>query len=440
MHTIELVVVAAMVSLNAVFAAYEIALTSVSDARLQSLVHQGRRGAATALAMKTEMERSLAVVQLGITLVGVIAGTASGAGAEEGIAPLLANLGVPPAMCDFLALVVVVIPLTALTIVAGELVPKLFALKNKEWICLTLSPAMHFFSMCVWPAVWMLETSASGLVGLLERVWKPATPHNFKAEAAELQELRAIAALARTARLIGSREESIIIGAARLSSRAVSEIVLPAEHVSMLNLHDSIGDCLISAHLDMHTRFPITEQAGDPQRIVGYVTFKDIVSFMKLNPQEPSLKSIVRELLTVRGEMPISAVLEQLMREHTHIALVRDGDGSVMGIVTLEDIIEELIGDIQDEYDLLPVHAVRSGSGWVVGGGISLQHLKEQTGLELTATTRSADIHNLSGWVIEHLQRSPTGGEVVTDAGVRVLVRKVRRQRVLEAQVSRVEP
>lgn len=426
-----------MVSLNAVFAAYEIALTSVSDARLQTLAHQGRRGAATALAMKKEMERSLAVVQLGITLVGVIAGTASGAGADEGIAPLLASLGVPPAMCDFLALVAVVIPLTALTIVGGELVPKLFALKNKEWICMTLSPTMHFFSLCAWPAVWLLESSASGLVTLLEKVWKPAALHDFKAEAAELQELRAIAALARTARLIGSREENIIIGAARLSSRAVSEIVLPAEYVSMFCLHDSIGDCLISAHLDMHTRFPITEQAGDPQLIVGYVTFKDIVSFMKLNPQEPSLKSIVREILTVTGEMPITAVLELLMREHTHIALVRDRDGRVIGIVTLEDIIEELIGDIQDEYDLLPVHAVKSGTGWVVGGGISLLHLKEQTGLDLTATETSADIHNLSGWVIAHLHRAPTGGEVVIDGGVRVLVRKVRRQRVLEAQVSR---
>lgn len=426
-----------MVALNAVFAAYEIALTSVSDTRLQTLVQQGRRGAATALAMKKEMERSLAVVQLGITLVGVIAGTASGAGADEGIAPILANLGVPPAMCDFLALVVVVIPLTALTIVGGELVPKLFALKNKEWICVTLSPTMHFFAVSVWPAVWMLESSASGLIALLEKVWKPAVPTHFKAEATELQELRAIAALARTARLIGSREEGIIIGAARLSSRPVREIVLPAEHISMLNLHDSIGDCLIAAHLDMHTRFPVTDSPGDPQRIVGYLTFKDVVSFMKLNPQEPSITSIVRDLLTVPGELPISAVLEQLMREHTHIALVRDHAGRVLGIVTLEDIIEELIGDIQDEYDLLPVHAVKSGPGWVVGGGISLLRLKEQTGLDLAPTVMAGDIHNLSGWVIAHLKRIPTGGEVVIDGGVRVLVRKVRRQRVLEAQISR---
>lgn len=425
-----------MVSLNAVFAAYEIALTSVSDARLQSLAHEGRRGAATALAMKKDMERSLAVVQLGITLVGVIAAAASGAGAEEGIAPWLVAWGVPPNYGDFLALVVVVIPLTALTIVVGELVPKLFALKNKEWICLTLSPVMHFFAISVWPAVWLLESSASGLITLLEKMWKPAARHDFKAEASELQELRAIASLARTARLIGDREERIIIGAARLSSRFVREIALPAEDISMLNLRDEIGECLIKAHLDMHTRFPVTEEAGNPQQIVGYVTFKDIVSFMKLNPQEPSMQSIVRNLLSVSGDRPISAVLEQLMREHTHIALVRDGSGRVLGMVTLEDILEELIGDIQDEYDLLPLHAVKSGSGWVVGGGINLQRLKEQTGLDLVNPAGSTEIHNLNGWVIERLKHTPTGGEVVIENGVRVLVRKVRRQRVLEAQLS----
>lgn len=429
-----------MVALNAVFAAYEIALASVNDSRLQSLTGEGRRGAATAHAMKGDMERSLAVVQLGITLVGMIAGATSGAGAGENLAPLLEGAGMSAGVSEFVALVVVIIPLTALTIVVGELVPKLFALKNKEWICLRLSPVMHWFAVTAWPAVWLLENSASGIVRLSEKLWKPRLHSDFKTESAELQELRAIASLARASRLIGAREERIILGAARLSSRPVREILLPAEHISMLNVNDSITDCLIAAHLDMHTRFPVTERAGDPQAIIGYVTFKDIVAFMKLNPHDQSLRGIVRGVLSLSDDLAISSVLERLMREHTHIALLRDSASRVQGMITLEDIIEELIGDIQDEYDLLPVHAVRSGGGWVAGGGISLPRLFELTGIDVSNTLPASEspVHNLSGWIIGHLGRIPTGGEVVTKDGIRALVRKVRRQRVLEAQLHQL--
>ncbi len=428
----ELLVVLLMVFVNAIFAAYEIALASVSVSRLQGLARDGRAGAASALHMKEEIEKSLAVVQLGITLVGLIAGATGGSSAGEYIEPILMGWGISKGTAGLLAIIVIVVPLTAVTIVIGELVPKLFALRNKEYVVLRLSPPMKWFATSVWPAVWMLETSASGLMDLSEKLWTPKPHADARTEALELQELRAIASLARTSRLIGAREENIILGAARLSTRLVEEVLLPAEHISMLNLEDSIGDCLVRAHLDMHTRFPVTEVPGDPQKIMGYVTFKDIIAFMKLNPNDPSLRGIVRSIPRMRDNQPISQVLEQLMKMHTHIALICDAADNVQGMITLEDIIEELIGDIQDEYDLLPGHIVKSGAGWVAGGGVSLPKLKEMTGIDLETCLPEGEIHNLSGWVIGHLGEPPTGGEVVDQAGIRALVRKVRRQRVLE--------
>ncbi|WP_437204296.1 hemolysin family protein [Planctomicrobium sp. SH664] len=430
----EILVVILMVAINAIFASYEIALASVSITRLKSLEQAQRWGAKAASAMKTDLEGSLAVVQLGITLVGVIAAATSGAGAEERVAPLFENLGLSHGLADALALACVAVPLTAFTIVVGELVPKLFAIRNKELVCLTLSPVMQGFARLIWPAVWLLETSAGLVMKLAERLQR-AQGYDMRSEATELQELRAVASLARTARLIGPREERIILGAVRLSSRPVREIMLPAEHISMLNVSDSMADCLIKAHLDMHTRFPVTERPGDPQAIMGYATFKDIVALVRLSPQTSSLRGIIRKLVRLPEDLAISTVLERLMHEYSHIALLENAHGKIVGLITLEDILEELIGDIQDEWDLLPAYAVQSGDGWVMGGGVSLLRVQELTETELAPADAKPTPRNLSSWIIEQLGHPPSGGEILTTGSLRILVRKVRRQRVLEASL-----
>jgi putative hemolysin len=432
MEHIEFVIVLFMVFVNAVFAAYEIALASVSVARLQALASEHRAGAVAALAMKDGIEKSLAVVQLGITLVGLIAGATGGASATDDIAPYLQQYGLEHNAANFLAICLVVMPLTALTIVVGELMPKLFALRNKEWVCLRLSPFMKFFAVSAWPVVWLLEFSASGLMQLTEKVWRPGPHADAKTEAAELQELRAIASMARTSRLIGAREENIILGAARLASRPLSEIILPAEYIRMLTLTDSLADGLIAAHLDLHTRFPVSERKDDPQSIIGYVTFKDIVTALKVSPREPSIRGIMRQIPSLEADVPISAALEFLLKERTHIALVRDRANLVLGMITLEDIVEELVGDIQDEHDLLPIHVIRSGSGWIIGGGATLSRIKELAHIDLGTAEGP---QNLSAWVIQRLGSAPRGSEILQHEHVRVVVRKVRRQRVLEAGV-----
>src|SRR5437868_11899151 len=161
----------AMIMLTAVFAAYELALASVRMGRLKLLVKQKRSGARTALQMKEKMEQSLAVAQLGMTLTAVIAAATGGASVEERLSPLIQqkfpSLG---PFADIIALICFVIPLAALTTVIGELVPKVLAIKNPEWICVTLSPAMRAFSFVIYPAVLLFEWLTTTLVGLIERL------------------------------------------------------------------------------------------------------------------------------------------------------------------------------------------------------------------------------------------------------------------------------
>jgi putative hemolysin len=438
MWGVEIAVMLVMVAMNSVFAGYEIALASVSLTRLHVLVEENCHGAKAALYMKENMEASLAAVQLGITLFGAIAAATGGAGAKESIAPYLqGHLRVTPITADVLAISLVVLPLTVITIMFGELVPKVFALRNKEWLSLKLSPFMRWFVFSVWPAVWLFETSVTTIMNWGERRWRPKVNGGADAGGLELKELLAMASVARALRLIGSRQEGIILGAATLSSRPVRDIMLPAEHINMLHINATLAESLITAHLEMHTRFPVTESAGDPQAIIGYVSFKDIVAQMRLAPQQPSLRSILRPLPRLSENTPIARCLEALMRQHTHIALVCDHGGKILGMITLEDILEELVGDIQDEFDRLPSHALESGAGWIVGGGITLDRFQQLTGVDLTANSPENGALKLTDWVAAQLDHPPQGGDTIERNGLRLVVRKVRRKKVLEAQATR---
>lgn len=423
----ELVIIAAMIAFNSVFAAYEIALASVGLGRLHALVAEKRAGAAAALRMKESMEASLAVVQLGITLVGAVAAATGGAGAEAAFEPVLLEWGLSATMAQLLSIALVVVPLTIVTILFGELVPKVFALRNKEWLCLKLSPPMEWFSYSVWPAVWFFETSVTWIMSWTGR---PGGDNGASDESA-IQELRGAASLARISKLIGRREEGIIVSASQLASTPLKRIMLPAEHMGILLADQPISEALDATFPSMHTRYPLTEEAGNPQRIVGYANMKDIAVARRQQPPPQALRELMRPIRTFEAEMSVARCLEQLMRERQHIALVRER-GRIVGLVTLEDIIEEIIGEIHDEHDRLPSHLRRWGNGWLAGGFVSLTQLRREAGIELPALNEKP-VLTLNDWIQEYLGRPPTAGDTVDIDTCLVIVRRARQVLVHEA-------
>lgn len=445
MWGLQVGVMVTMIALNGVLAAFEIALASSTLAKLQSLAESGRRGAKASLRMKQKMEGSLAVVQLGITLVGFLAGATAGVGAEEQLAPYFQkSLGVSEGLADLISVVLVVIPLTAFMIVFGELIPKVFALRNPELVMLSVSPVMNLVSYVLWPLVWCLEMPVQQLMKLLESVTKQrSSPETDLPVSSELQELRASVAIARTSRLIGSQQEKIILGAAELSQRPVKEIMLPAEFISMIDLSCSTGDALVTAHLDMHTRFPVTERSGDPQGIVGYVIFKDIVAHLRFSPHDSSIRNIVRKINRYSEDLPIAQVLERLIHQREHIALVCASDGKIVGMVTMEDMLEEMVGEIEDEYDRLPNQLVATGRGWIMGGGLTLSSLERQTGIkmpEVAPTEEIEEIRTVNDWITVQIDGPIHGSEVIDTPEFKMLVRKTRRHNVMEAYLSPKSP
>ena len=178
--------------------------------------------------------------------------------------------------------------------------------------------------------------------------------------------------LARTKRLMGAQEERIVLSAAKLSRRKIQDIILPASEISMMPSGLSLSEALLRAHLDLHTRFPISAEENNPQTIDGYITFKDLVTALKMHAATPTVRGIARPIKRIDSTSTSSQVLEQMMREKLHIALVESNDHRILGLITMEDIIEELVGDIEDEADSLPSHMHPTSGGWLMGGGVPM--------------------------------------------------------------------
>jgi putative hemolysin len=380
------------------------------------------------------MEASLATIQLGITLVGVVAAATGGAGVEKTFVPYLQDkLGISETLSGILAIVLLIIPLTFVIIVFGELVPKMLALNNKEWIVLRLSPIMKVLSRAIYPVVSVIEITVKKVVGLLTR-WGGIEPSIGRQW---LHELKAAVSLARTSKLMGEREEKIVLSAAHLSTHLVCDIMMPAQDISMIYVGSNLPDALMRAHLDMHTRFPVCMKENDPQSIEGYVNFKDIVAALRVNPSDPTIRGISRPIKKVSEDTPLSLLLEIMIRERNHIVVVTSGEGTILGMVTLEDIIEELVGEIEDEFDRLPTHIHPYGSScWIVGGGVSMSLVASTAGLDWSRKFSNGRVPTVAEWCVQKAGYLLKGGEVIESDNLRVVPRKFRRKKVLEAMVT----
>jgi putative hemolysin len=247
-----------------------------------------------------------------------------------------------------------------------------------------------------------------------------------------LDEIAALAGLARLSEEIGGHQERIINGAFRLSHATARQVMIPAEQASYLSAASRIDEALVAAHLDAHTRYPVCED-GDRNRVIGYVNFKEMVYFMQTNPREPNLRGIVRPLHFVPPDERAAELLRVFVEEHVHMAIVRDEGDRTLGLVTLEDLVEELVGDIEDEFDRLPrmFHAL-SGGTWMVGGGIPAGTLAQSLGMPLPEAQGT-----VSAWLCRRLGRAPAVGEVHRVEGLTFTIRRVRRGKIFEAAVTK---
>ena len=248
---------------------------------------------------------------------------------------------------------------------------------------------------------------------------------------ANIDEITALAGLARISNQISSHQEHIIKTASRLSSTKVQQVMIPVEQMVMFSSKMSLMDAVVAAHIDAHTRFPICED-GNPHRVLGYVNFKEMIYCLRTNPKDPTLTGIMHPMHFVGPATPVADLLKFFVDEHEHMAIVRGDDGKTIGLVTMEDILEVLLGEMEDEFDRVPhyIHPLSSGM-WVVGGGSPISELATRLGK--TFPDAKGDV---SAWLSQRLGRTPKAGDTVRVDGCEFLVRRTRRGKVFEAAVN----
>jgi putative hemolysin len=421
---LEIAVIAVLILLNAFFAGAEMAVVSARTSRLRALADDGNARAAAALRLKEDPDRFLATVQVGVTFVGTMASAVGGVAAIERLEPVFASFPVSwvRPFAEPIAVAIVVFAIAYLSLVVGELVPKSLAVRHAETLAIWIAPLVERFSRIAMPLVAVLTASSRAFLRLLGQ--KGADPVHFHS----LEDLRAIA---EEAARQGSVNGEIVTGAVEFHERDVREIMTPRPRVEALRSAATLDETVQSVRRTGHTRYPVYQDTID--EVIGFVHARDVYE-AALDGREVALAALVRPALVVPASKSATALLEQMRAEGAHMALVVDEHGSFEGIVTLEDLIEVIVGEIEDEHRV-EIPTVRAlGDGRLeVDGSVRVHELNTDHELGLP---ESGDYVTVAGLVLDRLGRIPEVGQTLTVDRHRLSVLAVDGRRVARLRIE----
>lgn len=404
---IELLIAACLILVNGVFALSELSVVSSRKSRLKLMAAQGRAGAEAALKLAQNPGRFLSTVQIGITLIGILAGAFSGAALGDRVGDFLALQGLPPRTASVAGYAVVIGGITFLAIVVGELVPKNLALKNAEGFACLVAPAMTFLSRAAAPLVLLLDATTRGILFLAGMRGEPQS-------AITDEEIRAVIAEAEAAGVIAPQEQAMISGVMRLADRTARGLMTPRTEVDMLDARLE-GPALAKALLATpHSRIPVHE--GDPDAITGMALVRDLMGPLMAG-RKLDLRAHVRPAPVVPDTMDALAVLNLLREAEVPVALVHDEFGHFEGLITPADILDAIAGAFRaDEEGEEPEAVQRADGSWLISGWMPADEMAALLGIELPGK-RGYD--TAAGFLLDAFRRIPATGEAVEALGWR---------------------
>jgi CBS domain containing-hemolysin-like protein len=426
----KLLGICAIVVLNGFFVATEFALVKVRGSQLDPLVEEGDARAIRAKYVVNHLDSYLSATQFGVTLASLALGFVGEDYISRLLQPIFLHLHIEsPRLSTGLAVGFGFVIITFFQILFGELAPKYIAIRDPLGLVLKLVRPLDFFFALFRPAIWVLNVASNVVL----RRWLRITPASGQELAHSEEELRVILAQNAVQDGVTQLGKEILINALDMRDRVVRDITTPRGKVVFLNTEDTFEENIQRALKSRHTRFPLCE--GHLDHTIGVVHIKDVVRLLRTSEQD--LHTIKRDLFPVPEMMSLEKLLAFFLTKHAHLALVVDEFGGTTGIVTLENVIEELVGDIQDEFDTenpeTPEFRRVNANEFTVEGSLGLYELNDLAGIEL----ESADVSTVGGYVTHLLGHLPKPGEQVRIEDYEVTITQTDGRRVGQVHFKR---
>ncbi|MEI9901315.1 MAG: hemolysin family protein [Hyphomicrobium sp.] len=424
----EILIVVVLVAINGVFALSELAIVSARRSKLKALAKSGRSGARSALALADDPGRFLSTVQIGITLVGVFAGAFSGATLGVALEHYLIESGVPRDVAEVLGLGIVIVAITYLSLIIGELVPKNLALRNPEGIACAMAPMMTYLARLGSPLVWLLDTSTK-LVLRLTGVAPQADT------AVTEEELKALVGEAESAGVLESGEREMIAGVLRLGDRAVLGVMTPRTDVDWLDLAWDEAHMRAFLLSTGHSRLPVGE--GSPDAMIGVVQTRAILAAL-LAGKPLDVRACMEEAPIIPDTMDALDALKVLREAVVPMALIHDEYGHFEGLVTPNDILEAIAGVFHSDSEGREPYAVERDDGsWLLSGAMPADEMAEV--LEITLP-EGRDYQTVAGFILALLHHIPVTGESTEALGWRFEIVDLDGRRIDKVLAARPQP
>lgn len=418
---LEILIILVLIVANGLFSGAEIAIVSARRHRLQQLAERGRRSARVALRLADSPNEFLSTVQIGITLIGILSGAVGGATVARQLKPLLAQVPVLAPYSDALAFGLVVAAITFLSVVIGELVPKRLALANPEQLACTMAPTMRWLSRLSAPVVHLLSQSTDALLRLL------GVSTSSEPDITE-DEIKAMIRQGADSGVFEEVEHDMVQRVLRLGDRTIKTLMTPRTDICWLDVEEPLEDSLQEVLESTHSRFPVGK--GSLDECLGVVRVRNLLS-AKISGQPINLEELMQPPLFVAESTRALSVLEQFKRSGIHIALVTDEFGGVEGLVTLNDLMEGIVGDlpsVDDEEE--PLVVTRDDGSWLVDGGLDLDAFTELIDHDIFGIDQEGRYHTLAGFMMHVLERIPREADHFEWQGYRFEVMDMDGKRV----------
>lgn len=424
-----LAVIVLLVLLNAVFASGEMAIATARRSRLQARADDGDRGAMVAISLQEDPNRFLSTIQIGITLIGTIAAVYSGDSLEEPLGAIFRPwLGEWTRVGVFMT---VIMGVSFLQLILGELVPKRIGMQSAESIASFLSRPMMWLARLAQPVVALLSVCTNAVLWILRR-------NSMPEETVTQEDIRHMVRESAEDGEIQAHEEDLIHSIFELAEKLVRQLRTPRTDVVGVDLDEELSEQLPSLMESGYSRFPAFR--GDLDHIEGVVLAKDLFRACLRDGNPPSLADLVRPSLMVPENTRALRLLHLMQKEHQHLAVVVNEHGIFEGIVTFEDLLEEIVGEIQDETDEEhdPDIVATGGGQWLVSGATPVDHLKEALDIDHLPQEAEGHYDTLAGMLLALMGRIPTTGESVEADGFVYRVVDMDGLRIDKIEITRL--